>query len=65
MKVFVVGDKVEVSANAEECCASQDAGRLGIVTKVRNPEDITVKSEAGEWRHCSNCIEHYKQSSLF
>lgn len=61
MNPFRVDDRVRVAGDAEDCCAAEDAGQVGIVIKVKNPEHIIVKSQAGEWAHCSKCIEHFDE----
>ena len=56
---LIVGDKVRVAGDAEDCCAAEDAGNVGVVVKVKNSEYIVVKSSAGEWAHCSKCVKHF------
>jgi hypothetical protein len=54
--MFVVGDEVQVAGDAESCCAAEDAGLFGVIVKIRKKGDNSVKTSAGVWRHCDNCI---------
>lgn len=57
--LYRVGDRVQIAGDAEDCCAAEDGGHVGIVVKVKNEDHIVVKSQAGEWGHCSRCIKHF------
>ena len=57
--MYKLGDKVQIAGDAEDCCAAEDAGNVGTVIKIKNPNHIIVKSNAGEWGHCPKCIKPF------
>ena len=61
--VYRIGDRVRVLGDAESCCAAEDAGKLGEIVKIKNKNHLIVKSQAGEWAHCTKCIELFSTST--
>jgi len=60
---FRVGDRVQVQGDAESCCAAEDAGLFGEIIKIKNSKHFIVKTTAGEWGHCPECITLFVASN--
>lgn len=44
----------------KDCCSGYDCGLIGAIIKIDHVDSFLVKTDAGEFWHCRDCVTEVK-----